>query len=213
MNIGCPAGPTASRFALAPGGNPVDDCPMNQASSQLPAHPFWAFSLAVYGRDGVAPALLALQDRDGLQVNLLLYSVWAASQPAGRLDEATLAAAQARVANWQQQMVQPLRELRRQAGRGLPCSPPPYSRHMKQALLAAELEAEHIEQLLLAGESSAGAPLPPRLADAAANLLACLRVSGVALKDATRADLATLLQGCCPDHPPDEIDRALGGSG
>ena len=54
---------------------------------------FWAFSLDVYGRPGVAPACLALQDRHGLDVNLLLFCCWAASQGV-TLDQRTLAAAE-----------------------------------------------------------------------------------------------------------------------
>ena len=54
---------------------------------------FWAFSLEVYGRPGVAPACLALQDRHGLDVNLLLFCCWAASQGV-TLDQRTLAAAE-----------------------------------------------------------------------------------------------------------------------
>jgi len=38
-----------------------------------PADRFWAFSLALYGKPGVAPALLGLQDRLGVDVNLLLF--------------------------------------------------------------------------------------------------------------------------------------------
>ncbi len=34
-------------------------------------HPFWNFSLEVYGGEGVARACLELQDRRGVDVNLL----------------------------------------------------------------------------------------------------------------------------------------------
>ncbi|MEE9209867.1 MAG: TIGR02444 family protein, partial [Kiloniellales bacterium] len=40
-------------------------------------NPFWDFSLAVWGREAVAPACLALQERHGLDVNLLLFCGWA----------------------------------------------------------------------------------------------------------------------------------------
>jgi uncharacterized protein (TIGR02444 family) len=38
-----------------------------------PDDPFWRFSLDLYGRPGVAPACLALQDEAGADVNLVLY--------------------------------------------------------------------------------------------------------------------------------------------
>ena len=37
---------------------------------------FWRFSLAFYAVPGVAGALIALQDRDGLDVNLLGPKLW-----------------------------------------------------------------------------------------------------------------------------------------
>jgi uncharacterized protein (TIGR02444 family) len=37
---------------------------------------FWCFSLAFYERPGVADALIALQDRDGFDVNLVLFALW-----------------------------------------------------------------------------------------------------------------------------------------
>jgi uncharacterized protein (TIGR02444 family) len=40
-------------------------------------NPFWDFSLAVWGREAVEPACLALQERHGLDVNLLLFCGWA----------------------------------------------------------------------------------------------------------------------------------------
>ena len=36
----------------------------------------WRFSLAFYARPGVAEALIALQDRAGLDVNLMLFALW-----------------------------------------------------------------------------------------------------------------------------------------
>jgi len=36
-------------------------------------NPFWDFSLAVWGREAVKPACLALQARHGIDVNILLF--------------------------------------------------------------------------------------------------------------------------------------------
>ena len=38
--------------------------------------PLWAFSLAVYGGDGVAEECLDLQERLGLDVNILLFAAF-----------------------------------------------------------------------------------------------------------------------------------------
>ena len=53
--------------------------------SAFPPTPFWDFSLAVYGRPGVAPACLALQQRHGADVNLLLFCAWFGAAHRGRL--------------------------------------------------------------------------------------------------------------------------------
>ncbi len=52
-------------------------------------NPFWDFSLAVWGREAVEPACLALQERHGIDVNVLLFCGWAGRR--GRaLDAAVL---------------------------------------------------------------------------------------------------------------------------
>ncbi|WP_081812442.1 DUF2390 domain-containing protein [Mycolicibacterium mageritense] len=56
------------------------------------------FALRVHGADGVAQACVLLQDRFGLDVNLLLFAARVGTT--GRLTPATLAAATERVAQW-----------------------------------------------------------------------------------------------------------------
>ena len=43
-----------------------------------PASPFWTFSLRLYGRPGVPPACLTLQEKQGVDVNVLLFCLFAA---------------------------------------------------------------------------------------------------------------------------------------
>jgi uncharacterized protein (TIGR02444 family) len=70
---------------------------------------FWESSLALYRRPGVPEACLRLQDRDGLDVNLVLWCVWLGVT--GRpLDEDLLGRAMAAVAPWRARAVLPLRE-------------------------------------------------------------------------------------------------------
>ena len=45
----------------------------------------WRFSLAFYASPGVAQALIALQDRDQLDVNLMLFALWLGVSGRGRL--------------------------------------------------------------------------------------------------------------------------------
>ncbi|MDB4542905.1 TIGR02444 family protein [bacterium] len=75
-------------------------------------NPFWDFSLASYSRDGVPGSCLALQDDFNLDVNMLLYGAWLASQDK-RLDTEHLAALEVVIKPWREQVVEPLRALRR----------------------------------------------------------------------------------------------------
>ncbi|MGH1573837.1 TIGR02444 family protein [Methylobacterium sp. P31] len=72
----------------------------------------WDFSLALYGRPGVAPACLALQDEGGADVNLVLYLLWCAATHRP-LDAAAIEAADRRIAPWRATIVEPLRAVRR----------------------------------------------------------------------------------------------------
>ena len=53
---------------------------------------FWRFSLVFYERPGVADALIALQDRGGFDVNLILFALWLGISGRGLLGGDTLAA-------------------------------------------------------------------------------------------------------------------------
>ena len=75
-------------------------------------NPFWDFSLASYSRDGVPESCLALQDDFNLDVNVLLYGAWLASQDK-RLETEHLAALEVVIKPWREQVVEPLRALRR----------------------------------------------------------------------------------------------------
>lgn len=132
---------------------------------------FWAFSLRVYTVAGVPQRLLDWQESAGANVNLALACIWAAER--GRsLRAPDLRRAQTGLAGWHTATVAPLRALRRRlkadwAGLAIDAEP------ARQAVLAAELEAERAEQALIV---RALAPWPatpharPNPALAAANL-------------------------------------------
>ena len=101
--------------------------------------PLWAFSLAVYGGDGVADECLALQERLGLDVNILLFAAYIGAVEGVRLEVSDIAAANAEVAHWQADIVRPLRHARR-------ALKPMSAEGLRAQVKAAELEAEKIEQ-------------------------------------------------------------------
>ena len=114
------------------------------------ARALWQFSLAVYGQAGVPAACLLLQDRHGADVNVLLYAGWRASQGEA-LSEAGCRSAIARSAKWRDELVFPLRALRRRAG-DLARENPSFGQAYA-SLKACELQLERQQQAMLADGS------------------------------------------------------------
>lgn len=110
------------------------------------AESFWRFSLMVYGRPGVAEALIALQDRGGHNVNLVLFGLWLAIDRSARLDAAGLARAKAAIKRLDRDIVQQLRRLRR----ALKDDPDPDIQDLRRRVMALELAAERRVQARLA---------------------------------------------------------------
>jgi uncharacterized protein (TIGR02444 family) len=156
--------------------------------------PLWRFSLALYGRPGVDGACLSLQERHGLDVNLLLLCTWAGHEGI-RLSRADIAWLAGQVADWQAQVVQPLRAVRRWL-KQQDAAPAEPARRLRSGVKDQELAAEQLQQAILYAPLGArtlgqAATAGPRLA--MANLSAYFawlsREPGVA--DA--ADLAQIL--------------------
>ncbi|MFQ6016662.1 MAG: TIGR02444 family protein [Kiloniellaceae bacterium] len=170
-----------------------------------PENPFWEYSLAVYGRESVAGACLALQERHGLDVNLLLFCCWAGSR-ARALGAADLERLIEAARPWQAGAVAPLRAVRR----WLKAHPGPRAERLRQKIKLDELEAEAIEQLILAEAlpvpDGAGGP-----AAIVANMAAYFEALGIDADATDTADLAAVLRGCCPDLAPLEAVRLLTG--
>jgi uncharacterized protein (TIGR02444 family) len=107
---------------------------------------FWRFSLAFYGLPGVSRALIALQDREGLDVNLILFALWVGVSGRGRLDRDALMAADCAICEVRTEIVQPLRTLRRKLAE----SPDADVQDLRQGLKALELASEKMVQTRLA---------------------------------------------------------------
>jgi uncharacterized protein (TIGR02444 family) len=177
----------------------------------LPKCEFWDFSLAVYGRAAVAPACLALQERYGTDVNLLFFCCWLAASGRGALEGEALARAAAAVEPWHREIVRGLRVVRVRLRAGTSLLPEAADEallsgaaELRRKVAALELEAEHIEQLLLAGlapppQPEAAAASPAARARAAArSAMAYLASLGAPLDAADRRDLRAVLAGIFP---------------
>ena len=133
---------------------------------------FWRFSLALYARPGVAPALIELQDRDGRDVNLILVALWFGLVGGKRLGAASLAALDRGTAPIRLGLVAPLRHLRRVVKDGAGDE----ARAVRRGLARLELDAErHVQRRLVRlAESFPIASTDDRLEAAKANLAAYL---------------------------------------
>jgi len=134
---------------------------------------FWSFTLAFYGREGVSPALIALQDRFGHDVNLLLYACWLGLHEGVSLTAAEKKAAGERVRVWREGVLIPLRAARR----GIKSAAVAGTDSVYSAAKSLEISAEQTGQRLMADgapAAKAGVPLEERRRLAAANLRLCL---------------------------------------
>lgn len=113
--------------------------------------PHWTFALRLYGRPGVAEACLLLQDRLGVDVNVLLLSAYAAAERGIALDARDLHDMDGLVAPWRSDVVAALRQLRRRLKSGPAPAPREATESLRTQIKSAELHAEQIEQAALAG--------------------------------------------------------------
>ncbi len=125
---------------------------------EFPAHAFWDFSVALYGKPGVAPACLALQERHGVDVNALMFCLWLAESGRGPVPRAALDAAFATVAAWHAQVVRTLRPLRQRLKFGFDPADAGLVQKLRARIQKIEIDAEHVEQLTLAASPAAGLP-------------------------------------------------------
>lgn len=117
-------------------------------TADWPQNPFWDFSIALYRKPGVPPACLALQERHGIDVNLLLYFVWTGSRGLV-LSADQVAAAVDQVRAWHDGVVRPLRALRTELKGDVKGAPPVLAERLRNQIKSAELNAERIEQQML----------------------------------------------------------------
>ncbi len=140
------------------------------ASDRPAATEFWAWSLAVYGRPGVAETCLRLQDEAGFDVNLVLLLLFLAATGRRPLDAADVAALERAVAPFRLYALGPARAARRalKAAGG-----PPYA-----AAKAAELDLEREAQRQLVAALPALGPDPRPAAELAGLNLSAYGVHG-----------------------------------
>ena len=122
----------------------------------------------------VAAACLELQDGAGVDVNVLFYLLFLA-QHCRQLDRSDVTRIDATVKAWREQVVRPLRTLRRELKNGIAPIDVDAAAALRSDVKRIELDAERIEQHTLerlVPEATAGTPAHSRGAAARANLAA-----------------------------------------
>lgn len=163
---------------------------------EFPASPFWDFSLALYGADGVAPACLRLQERHGVDVNFLFFCLWY-GVTRGPIGADRMAAQRYAVAAWHDEVVRHLRALRRRLKSPIGPVDPDLAQALRARIQKVEIDAEHIEQLTLAADAD---PPPGRVdqadarTNAAANAAAYIAMLCAQPDVDDRRDLALLVE-------------------
>jgi uncharacterized protein (TIGR02444 family) len=122
---------------------------------------FWRFSLRVYGMPGVAAECLELQDKLGLDVNVVLFAAWLGAEWGRVLERYDLDRIEQAVARWSGDVVRPVRAVR-QSLKALPEIADPEVQALRKRVAETELLCEQIEQAVLfrlAGEIDRSAPI------------------------------------------------------
>lgn len=179
-------------------------------------HPFWDFSLAVYGAPGVSDACIALQERHRLDVNMLLFCAWHGASGRGALDDRAVAAALDAARAWNERVVCGLRAVRRWIKETPTGIDPALADALRRRIVAVEVDCEHAEQLALARAVARPAPSvlpsPPERANAiAASLAAYLGRHQARVGSDDVALLARIVGAALPGMDAGEVGASLAG--
>jgi uncharacterized protein (TIGR02444 family) len=180
----------------------------------FPKHPFWDFALKVYGAPGVSQACLEVQERHGVDVNVLLFCLWVGESGRGAMTPAQLSHARDSVHRWHEGVVKKLRGVRRVLKEDSLGAPNEFADRLRREIQAREIDAEHIEQLVLVASvtdldvDESRAP-EARGEDAVANVGTYLVQLNASLMGVDRAALATIVAAACRGMPPEKAETAL----
>lgn len=118
-------------------------------------NPLWDFAVEVYDRDGVKKACLALQNRVGADVNMILFLLWLAESGIGQSHFAQVMGAALKLSrDWQRNFVEPLRTARNNLktyaeSHQLSNAQANSVEKLRRDVLASELEMERMQMLAL----------------------------------------------------------------
>ncbi|MBC6439668.1 MAG: TIGR02444 family protein [Rhodospirillales bacterium] len=173
---------------------------------------FWTYTMGVYGRDGVQPSVIHLQDARDADVNLLLYAMWTANLGLPAFDSTHVAFLASRVRAWREAAIEPLRAVRTGMRDGVVHVPEDEAEGLRKQILKLEIEAERIEQLIIESANSeakgkeSGEPDPSVVAE---NLAAVMALSDGENDEADLASMRALVEAACQEAGSTAVDAAM----
>ena len=117
--------------------------------------PFWRFSVTFYAAPGVAPACIELQDKAGVDVNVLFFLLWNATERRA-LNAAEISEIEHAIGPWRDMAVVPIRNVRRALKTPPSVMSPDAAESLRTRVKAVELEAERLQQEALYGLAKSG---------------------------------------------------------
>jgi uncharacterized protein (TIGR02444 family) len=138
-----------------------------ETASAAQTSPFWTFSLGYYRGAGVSEACLELQDNCGVDVNVVLFLLWQASQRRSVAPDDVTALAD-KVRPWQADVISPIRSVRRRLKTDAPLLEKGAAELFRTKIKAIELEAERLQQEAMQALAASLRTAPAETAEAAA---------------------------------------------
>jgi uncharacterized protein (TIGR02444 family) len=183
----------------------------------FPVHPFWDFALRVYRTPGVSEACLQVQERLGVDVNFLLFCLWLGESGNGALPRAKILHARDAVADWHEMVVKQLRSVRRTLKERIGTAPAALAKELRAQIQGREIDAEHIEQLMLV--DSVG-PLSPdatrsmvkRCGDGTTNIATYFSTLNIVVGAPEKAALGHIVQAAFPNLPAADLENEMAAS-
>ncbi len=180
---------------------------------------FWSFSVRTYRKEGVAEACLSLQERHGIDVNVLLYCCWYGSTR-GELDPPAMERILSFADPWAENVVRPLRAARtwlKSTGCSHAFVPDEPCMALREEIKRAELRAEQLQenrmQALTAGEARRNVEKALQIECSILNIKRYLMTLEVKIGAKSRSQLACIvnaaIRGAEPHTVADSLYRTL----
>ena len=118
---------------------------MSDAGTPVSKSPFWRFSVKFYAVPGVAEACIELQDKAKVDVNILFFLLWNATEKRA-LNATDVAEVERTIGGWREMAVVPIRNIRRALKSPPPVMSPDVAEGFRTRVKAVELEAERLQQ-------------------------------------------------------------------